>query len=203
MPSGGSPKQAELSSADLRGTDLTSANLSGAHLSKANLTGAKLVVAKLCCADLSLSNLTRADLTGAYLTDADLIDAKVTKAVLAYADLTNACYAPASEPPHPHVAGINGLVTVRVVGHSSVGLVQLRKLFQEVGLRDLERQATYSIQRAKTVSARTSAVAVDGLPSTGRPLTDFVPPRPHFFIRASRYESHGSFSVSATCGPTP
>ena len=37
-----------------------------------------------------------------------------------------------------------------VEGGEEVGLVQLRKLLQDAGLRDLGREATYSIERART-----------------------------------------------------
>jgi hypothetical protein len=46
--------------------------------------------------------------------------------------------------------GIRGLSTVRVPADEEIGLVQLRKLLQDAGLRDLEREATYSIERHRT-----------------------------------------------------
>jgi hypothetical protein len=75
------------------------------------------------------------------------VRAQVSKAQLAYADLTNAVYAPKSEPPDPYVAGIEGLATIRANRGEEIGLIQLRKLLQDAGLRDSVREATFSIQR--------------------------------------------------------
>jgi hypothetical protein len=46
--------------------------------------------------------------------------------------------------------GIEGLETVTFLPGQEIGLVQLRKLLQDGGLRDLERQATYAIERNRT-----------------------------------------------------
>lgn len=89
---------------------------------------------------------TRADLTRADLTRADLTGAQVSKAKLSYADLKETIYAPVSQPPDPYVAGIKGLATIRAESGEQIGLVQLRKLLQDAGLRDSVREATYSIQ---------------------------------------------------------
>jgi hypothetical protein len=149
-----SPAQAILFNANL-----TDAILSGANLSMAILIGARPRGANLSHADLSWAKLSRADLLGADLTHADLSmtvlrGAKLAATKLANATLTKANYAPASEPPHPYVVGIKGLSTVVVPAGEEVGLVQLRKLLQEAGLRDLERETTYSIERAKTSEMR-------------------------------------------------
>ena len=130
---------ANLSGANLRGADLSGADLRGAFLSNADLRGANLA-----------ANLSSSDLRGADLRDADLTGAILTAAKLAYANLAGANYAPASEPPYPFVAGIKGLSKVRVPNREETGLVQLRKLLQEAGLRVLEREATYSIEHART-----------------------------------------------------
>src|SRR5215472_113755 len=55
--------------------------------------------------------------------------------------------APASEPPDPYVAGIKGLATINSARGEEIGLIQLRKLLQDAGLRDRAREATFSIQR--------------------------------------------------------
>jgi len=135
--------------ADLHGADLILANLSGAQLGRAVLSGAHVSEADLRGANLS-ANLSSADLREADLRDADLTGANLTAAQLAYANLTRAKYAPASEPPYPFVAGIKGLSKVRIPSGEEAGLVQLRKLLQDAGLRVLEREATYSIERART-----------------------------------------------------
>ena len=65
-------------------------------------------------------------------------------------------YSPASPPPDSHVEGILGLGTLRVPYDEMTqqawvsGLVLLRELLQKAGLRDVEREATFSIERAKT-----------------------------------------------------
>jgi hypothetical protein len=112
----------------------------------------------LSLADLNRARLIRAQLNGANLSSANLSGANLTGAQFANADLTNAIYAPASEPLYPYVAGIKGLATVRVPPGEEIGLVQLRKLLQNAGLRDLERETTYTIERVRTSERR-------GLPS--------------------------------------
>ncbi len=146
---------ADLSGADLSGADLSVANLSGANLFMANLSGANLfmanlVEANLSGADLFMANLSGANLSGANLSGANLSGAKVGKARLDHVDLTGATYAPASEPPNAYVAGIQGLATLNSIKGEQIGLVQLRKLFQNAGLSDSEREVTNSIQRNVT-----------------------------------------------------
>lgn len=76
--------------------------------------------------------------------------AKVSKAKLAYVNLKGSTYAPASEPPDPYVAGIEGLATLSAGKGEQIGLVQLRKLLQDAGLDESEREVTSSIQRNRT-----------------------------------------------------
>jgi hypothetical protein len=96
-------------------------------------------------------NLTGADLSEGKLNGAFLDGANLAKTKLAYVDLTDAYYAPASEPPDPYVANIKkGLETLNVAFQDEIGLVQLRKLLHDAGLRDDERKAPYSIQRSIT-----------------------------------------------------
>jgi uncharacterized protein YjbI with pentapeptide repeats len=146
---------ASLIAANLTGANLAGASLFGARLIRtrlmgANLSRANLVISKLIKADLRGAKLIASELNSADLTQANLRGANVAGAMLAYTTLTNAVYAPQSEPPHPYVAGIKGVLKVRVPSGERVGLVQLRKLFQEAGLRDLEREATCRIERADT-----------------------------------------------------
>ena len=149
----------ELPDANLTGANLTDANLSyaflfGAILSGANLRGVDFTNSALGKARLNKANLTGARLSWADLTDADLTGADLTKARLDYTNLRNAIYSPASGPPDPYVAGIRGLSAVRVqqgtAYDAEVGLVQLRKLLRDLGLRNSEREATYSIERYRT-----------------------------------------------------
>jgi hypothetical protein len=135
-----------LSAADLRGANLYAAELRGANLYYATLTGANLRAADLSWADMRGADLSAADLSAADLNTAFLIDARVSKARLDYATLTDALYAPASEPPDPYVAGITGLARINAARGEEIGLIQLRKLLQDAGLRDGVREATFSIQ---------------------------------------------------------
>lgn len=64
--------RANLSGADLAGTDLTAAHLHCALLNKANLRGADLSLANLAGASLVQADLREANLLGADLRDADL-----------------------------------------------------------------------------------------------------------------------------------
>jgi hypothetical protein len=157
--------RAELNEANLVAAELNEASLVGAKLNEANLfltelNKASLGGAELNKADLSYTELNEASLGGAELNEASLIGAKLNEAnleqaelkdaTLADAQLVKARYAPASPPPAVYVAGIQGLETVTFPPGQEIGLVQLRKLFQDGGLRDLERQATYAIEHGRT-----------------------------------------------------
>jgi uncharacterized protein YjbI with pentapeptide repeats len=170
--------RAELSGADLRGANLAWANLSsanlshaalnGAHLRGADLSGARLIGAKMSRADLREAVLTGADLGGANLSYANLSRARMlgttlAKARLANADVTDAAYAPQGEPPENYVVGIKGLPTVTIPLGDDIGLIQLRKLLQEAGLRDDERAVTYVIERSTTSQRLASGRAPDAL----------------------------------------
>jgi Pentapeptide repeats (8 copies) len=136
--------------ADLRGADLRLANLSEVELSRADLTDADLLYAVLDGADLTDADVTGANLRGAELRGADLHGTDLTGAKLSYAALAGAEYAPVTAPAKGHLAGLRGLDTVHFPPGESSGLVQLRAQLAEVGLRDLERQATYAIERQTT-----------------------------------------------------
>jgi uncharacterized protein YjbI with pentapeptide repeats len=182
---------ADLTDVKLNGSDLTGVWLSDAQLNRANLYRVKGKGANLYRAKLNKAVLTKADLTEADLSEADLIDATLTdttltnarltgaklngavlkgtiltSARLAFTDLTGATYAPASPPPDGYVAGIKGLTTLTFPRGEEAGLVQLRKLLQEAGLRDLEREATYAIERGRTQHALEAAPG-EALSATG------------------------------------
>ena len=151
---------AQLQGAFLGGAQLQGANLSRAELQSARLPDAQLQNADLSGAELQGANLWHAQLQNAYLWRAQLQNASlelanVEGATLAFSDLTNSLYGPVSPPPS-YVAGIRGLSTVRVRYDSLAqqtevsGLVSLRELLKRVGYRDLEREATYSIEHART-----------------------------------------------------
>ena len=164
----------QLQKGNLSGAHLQNANMVGTRLQKADLSGAQLQGANMGFADLEHADLSgthlqnanlfgaqlqNAILIGAELQNADLSFASVEGAKLASADLTGAFYSPASPPPSSYVAGIAGLSTVRVTNDELAqqaevsGLVSLRELLQRAGYRDLEREATYSIERARTRTA--------------------------------------------------
>jgi uncharacterized protein YjbI with pentapeptide repeats len=100
---------------------------------------------------LYATHLRSADPSNADLCNADLSYVDLRDAILSYVDLSGATYAPASRPPNPYVAGINGLSTLHAPPGEQIGLVQLRKPFKEAGLRDDERAATYSIEHRVTL----------------------------------------------------
>lgn len=166
---------AKLQNADLWRANLAFADLSGANLAHAYLSGADLSNADLSRADLSHADLLEADLRGADVSGADLHDARLSganlrganlsngnlsnanleNAKLSEAILTNAVYAPRSPPPDgAYIEGLVGLETVTFPpGHQS-GLVRLRELLQQAGLRTLERQATFAIERNRALHDR-------------------------------------------------
>jgi uncharacterized protein YjbI with pentapeptide repeats len=163
-------KGADLSFAFLSGSNLSSANLDHVVLRGADLSKANLLSANLNCSDLHGTTLTAAQLTNANLrnavlkdanlTDADLSEAKLGNAILHKtkiegtkldkADLTGAIYAPAAALPNAYLAGIEGLSTLTFPAGEETGLVQLRDQLQKAGLRELEREATFAIERGRT-----------------------------------------------------
>jgi len=147
---------ADLSHADLSDSTLTDANLSNANLTDANLSGANLLGANLRGANLSGANLSGADLSSADLTDALLSGADLTGALLYHANLTGAEVAAANfdraifEPKSlPTLSGIllaENLELLTYLGNPAA-LVQLRKQFEDGGLREQERKITYALKR--------------------------------------------------------
>jgi hypothetical protein len=141
---------ANLSFATLTGALMLGTNLSGADLSVAILTGANLANANLVDANLVNAQLDDVDLATAFLMGADINETSLAGAKLAYVHLKNASYAPMSAPPDSYVVGIEDLSTVTFPAGEEIGLVQLRDLLQKAGLRDLEREATFAIERGNT-----------------------------------------------------
>jgi len=137
--------KANLSEADLRGADLSEADLGEANLSEADLRGADLSEANLRGADLSKADLGGANLSKAKLIQTDLTDARVTDATF-----LGARYEPSSAPSKGYLSGIQGLRDVCFEQGAQGGLVLLRTALKEAGLRELEREATYAIERGKT-----------------------------------------------------
>lgn len=149
---------ADLSGANLTGTNLTGAFLSDADLTQAiligaNLTGATLLNANLAWAEMFRTNLTDADLTSANLVSANLFQTILVDAKFSSARLSGAYYQPATAPAKGWLSGIEGLKTVRFCPLETSGLVQLRATLRAAGLRDLEREATYALGRGLTSHA--------------------------------------------------
>ena len=137
---------ADLTSATLKGTVLTGAILDCAILSEANLESALLSYAYLRGTILRDADLESADLRYANLTSADLRDATIKDALLLGARVTDAIFAPVSVPSSDYVAAIEGLDAVTFPAGRQDGLVRLRELLREAGLRDAEREVTYAIE---------------------------------------------------------
>lgn len=166
-------RDARLAFADLRGTLLTRSDLSGAIMERSDLTGAKLNYAKLAGAqlleanlrgvdlagaDLSGADLSRADLTGADLQGANLEGAILYRSLLTDAKLENvnlsgAQFEPRGRPSSEWLAALNGVSSVWFCEDEESAMVRLRAAFREAGLRELEREATFAIERHRTAYA--------------------------------------------------
>jgi len=141
---------ANLSGDNLSGANLREANLNGANLSGANLSGTNLRKANLIDADLIDADLSRADLRQAELIRAKLINTILSNAKFTDINLKRAIYEPSSTPDKAFLGGIRNLDTVRFSNEGQSGLVLLRSSLKESGLRELEREATYAIEKGKT-----------------------------------------------------
>ena len=151
---------ADLSGADLRGADLRGANLTKANLILTNLTDADLSETNLTYTDLSAANLTNADLRDAHLVHTNLSVATVVHTDLAAKafrgiDLRAATFEPATVPPPQAISDVRGLQTASVTAKHPTGLVLFRASLASAGLRALEREATFLIERAKAQDAST------------------------------------------------
>ena len=148
--------RAILSDASLRGANLAGAELQLASLQEANLAGANLSGANLSGVDASRASFTAANLSGANLTDANLSGTRLIETVIEDArfsrvDLSGSTYEPSSAPSAGSLTGLRGLVTVHFDRGEESGLILLRNALQEAGLRPLERTATYTIERGRTL----------------------------------------------------
>jgi hypothetical protein len=125
-------------------TTLIGASLGGANLSGSDISNSDLTAANLNGANLNGSNLSGSNLTGATLTQTSL-----EGAVFQGVNLLNAVFEPRS------LIGIKGIESAANLEHVTYqtnpdGLVKLRKLFQDEGLRQQERKATYALNRRQT-----------------------------------------------------
>lgn len=110
---------------------------------KANLSKVKLISTDLLGADLSWANLSQAVLVHANLKDV----------IFSGVNLKEAHYEPSSSPHKGSLGGIDGLSTIRFNEGKQSGLVQLRSALKDAGLRNLEREATFTIEHWKTYYA--------------------------------------------------
>lgn len=138
---------------NLQGAYLSWAHLGGANLSRANLTNANLAKANLSGVNLSWTNVSNSDLTNANLSSAKLINTNLDHAKISHIDVRHVIYEPNSVPDIGNLSEIQGLITVTFGKGEQSSLVMLRNSLQEAGLRHLERQATYVIQKSITDSS--------------------------------------------------
>jgi hypothetical protein len=169
-------EEINMSGASLEGANLFDSNLSKANLSNLDFSGANLFCVNLYKANLNTANLSDtflgwANLTKSSLKDADMSQANLKKAILSGSNLDNVkftnvnldrtTYEPISVPDKNFLRGIQNLETVSFDAEKQSGLVLLRNSLKEVGLRELERKATYAIEKGKTdhyLSMRDKAV---------------------------------------------
>jgi len=134
----------------LSGEILVGINLSGADLGGADLRDANLVSADLRGANLNAANLAGTDLRSAQLMEANLLSTNLSNAKLIGVNLENALFSPIEIPDRGYLAGIQNLDTVRFPPEKQSGLALLRNSLKELGLRKLEREATFAIEKGKT-----------------------------------------------------
>lgn len=144
---------AYLGEAKLPKAQLMGANLSNTYLGYADFSGANLENTNLSNAVLAQTDLSKAQLTNATLSNATLWLTKIKDARLFMANMTGARYACEGVPDKDSLGGIAGLSTLDCDVRFISGPVQLRNALRETGLRDLEREATYAIERARTAAA--------------------------------------------------
>ena len=144
----------DMNNTPLQGVNFTRVlSMRGAWLSEADLQGAKFRSVDLETADLTDANLRLADLTDANLRRAKLIRANLDDAIVrdttfAFADVRDATYSPKpTYAPSKEVVGMKFVHTVRFGTMRESGMAQLRKIFKDLHLRDLEQDATFSIRR--------------------------------------------------------
>lgn len=154
-------EDARLIRAKLRGVVLVSANLKGSQLAGAFLKGANLISANLEGANLSDARLKGANLSGANLRRAWLKGTAFEDAILARADISQAIFQPSSIPAQGSISGLMGLRSVVFCPGEGSGLVMLRAALRAVGLRHLEREATYALESTRTRYALNSWSASD------------------------------------------
>ena len=121
--------------------------LNHAQLQGSRFVGVDLENADLSDADLQLANLSQANFTRAKLIRADLNETIVGRTKFSFANVQDATYSPKPiSPPSNEVVGMLFVNTVKFGTMQESGMAQLRKIFKELHLRDLEQDATFAMR---------------------------------------------------------
>lgn len=148
--------KANLSCVNLTRVNIQCVNFSEANLAHANLTEANLAGANLTKCNLAYANLYKTNLGGANLFNADLSyakfiftnveDAMLTRSIMNYSMYESV----ASSPSVNHLGSIKGLNTLSFETNDGYyGLALLRTALKSAGLREEERQVTFSIEKGR------------------------------------------------------
>jgi len=148
--------KANLSGANLTRSNLQCVNFSEANFSHANLTEANLAGANLTKCNLVYTNFYKTNISGANLYNADLSyakfrltnveDAMLTRAIMNYSTYESV----AASPSVNYLGSIKGLDTlIFETNDGYYGLSLLRTALRSAGLREAERQVTFSIENGK------------------------------------------------------
>jgi uncharacterized protein YjbI with pentapeptide repeats len=135
---------------DLRGSTISSARIAHAYLNETRMdnvtiTGSDLSFARIENVQLKNATLDDVIFKGARLVNVDLDGTSMTHVVL-----SDAQFEPNSAPAKGRVSDLIGLRDAWFSpGHES-GLVLLRNTLFDSGLRDLEREVTFPIERWRT-----------------------------------------------------
>lgn len=124
---------------------------SGVKFNEAKLIKTQFRSAFLPGSEFKKANLTEAVFEGACLAYAKFDDTIVNKTTFSNAELWHADFS--VRPKQGSASGARGLETVMIEDGQQSGLVELRDSLKASGLRNLERDATYSIEKAKTENA--------------------------------------------------
>lgn len=147
--------------ANLRESLLVDADLHKSLLLNSNFLDADLTNANISESDLKKANLKGANLSGVNFQNSDLRHSKLLNVKLENADLGNAnvgfaLYEPLTSPKKSTVSNISGVSDMQFGKNGQSGIVLLRSVFREFGLRQLEREATYAIEHQINIQRRES-----------------------------------------------
>jgi beta-lactamase superfamily II metal-dependent hydrolase/uncharacterized protein YjbI with pentapeptide repeats len=138
----------------MRGVDLSDVWWPKAPMIGANLANATLSYAKMAQADFSGAILSAAKLDYFSMRGGTLKDTKLDEAVLAGADLTDTLF----EPFPAKGPSANDLILAPYLAtfhyhYSPHGLIELKEAFKKAGLRQQERDVTYSIEHERRLAS--------------------------------------------------